>query len=341
MYYDHNATSPMPPSVQRAVSDAMADCWANPSSPHRMGQSAAMAVQRSRTAIAARLGVLPKHVFFTSGATEANAWLLSNATAPVLASSTEHPSVLAWATEQIPVDRRGLVDLDWLSGRLADGPALVSVMAANNETGVIQPISDIHTICQRFDAPLHCDATQWLGRMNEPVSADWITISAHKFGGPRGVGALVGRAPDSSLLRGGSQERGHRAGTLNVPGIVGFGAAVATAGSTSSLERDRLEAFCIARGGTVVGSGVPRLSNTLCVLFDYLGDTLVAALDLEGVFASTGSACSSGSAQESHVLRAMGIAGVPVRFSFGPDTSATPAMEALDRVLTRMGESCA
>jgi cysteine desulfurase len=341
MYYDHNATSPMPPSVQKAVSDAMADCWANPSSPHRMGQSAAMAVQRARTAIAARLGVLPKHVFFTSGATEANAWLLASATAPVLASSTEHPSVLAWANELIPVDQRGLVDLNWLKGRLEEGPALVSVMAANNETGVIQPVSEIHAMCNNFDVPLHCDATQWLGRMTEPVSADWITISAHKFGGPRGVGALVGAPPDLSLLRGGSQERGHRAGTLNVPGIVGFGAAVEAAGSTSGRERDRLEGFCVERGGVVVGSGAERLPNTLCVLFDHPGDMLVAALDLEGVFASTGSACSSGSAQESHVLQAMGISGVPVRFSFGPDTSATPAMEALDRVLTRMGESCA
>lgn len=340
MYYDHNATSPMPDTVRKAVSDAMAQTWANPSSPHRLGQASAMAVQAARQVIADRLGVRAKDVTFTSGATEANAWVLGKAQLPVVVAATEHPSVLAWADETIPVDGNGVIDIAALDSRLAESPALVSVMAANNETGVIQPIQEIAAIAHKHGSAFHCDATQWIGRMTGPLKADWLTLSAHKFGGPRGVGALVGQDAPDALLKGGAQERGRRGGTLNVPGIVGFGAAIEALEPYSATERDRLEAFCISKGATVVGAEVDRIPNTLCALFPHPGDLVVAGLDLEGICASTGSACSSGSAQASHVLKAMGISGVPVRFSFGAKTTADSAIKALSTVVERLEDSC-
>ena len=342
MYLDHNATSPMPKAVREAVWSAMDTHWANPNSPHRLGQDAAMAVQRARTIVAERVGARPKDVTFTSGATEANAWVLGRARVPVVAPATEHPSVLAWADEVLPVGTDGVIDLGALDKRLREGPALVSVMAANNETGVIQPIDDVRAMAHRYGARLHCDATQWIGRMDQAPVADWITVSAHKLGGPRGVGALIGvEAPPEALLRGGEQERGRRGGTVNAPGIVGFGVAVELAKPITSAERDALEAFCSAKGAAIIGAGADRLPNTLCALFDHPGDLIVAGLDLEGVFASTGSACSSGSAQASHVLEAMGIRGVPVRFSLGHDSAAQPAIDALSTVLGRLEDACA
>ena len=342
MYLDHNATSPMPKAVREAVFAAMERHWANPDSPHRLGQDAAMAVQRARTIVAERVGARPKDVTFTSGATEANAWVLGRSSVPVVAAATEHPSVLAWADDVVPVDADGVVNLSALEARLQAGPALVSVMAANNETGVIQPIDEVRKLVHRYGARLHCDATQWVGRMERTPAADWLTVSAHKLGGPRGVGALIGaETPPESLLRGGAQERGRRGGTVNAPGIIGFGVAVEHAKPAEAMERDRLEAFCRSRGAAIIGEDADRLPNTLCALFSHPGDLIVAGLDLEGVFASTGSACSSGSAQASHVLEAMGVSGVPVRFSLGHDSAAQPAIEALSTVLGRLEDACA
>lgn len=340
MYLDHNATSPMPERVRTAVTDAMANAWANPSSPHALGQAAAAQVQRCRNVIAERLEVRPKDVFFTSGATEANAWVLGGSDIPVVAASTEHPSVLEWSQETVPVSTTGLVDLDVLAKRLRTGRALVSVMAANNETGVRQPVDEIGQLCRQHGATFHCDATQVFGRMDDVFEADFVTVSAHKFGGPRGVGALVTRTPPPGLLRGGQQERGHRAGTLNVPGIIGFAEALQCERHWNATERDKLEVFCLEQGALVVGSGTERLPNTLSVLFKHPGDLLVAALDLQGVFASTGSACSSGSSQRSHVLDAMGLDGTPVRFSFGPESKAQPAIDALVKVLEQLEGAC-
>ena len=297
-------------------------------------------VQRSRLDIAERFGVAPKAVFFTSGATEGNAWVLSGTSLPVVASAVEHPSVLAWASETVPVDSAGTIDLEALETRLAQEPAMVSVMAANNETGVIQPMNDVVSICRKYGAALHCDATQVFGRMDFDVDADFITVSAHKLGGPRGIGALISKSPPDSILRGGKQERGHRAGTLNGPGIAGFAAAVRLGETWPSTERDTLEQFCRAKGGRIVGDAAARLPNTLSVLFDQPGDVLVAALDLKGIYASTGSACSSGSSQSSHVLDAMGLTGTPLRFSFGPDSRAQPAIDALEEILTQMEAAC-
>jgi len=340
MYLDHNATSPMPQAVQDAVFSAMSHAWANPGSPHALGQASAAQVQRSRQTIAEALGVPPKQVFFTSGATEGNAWVLSQKAMPVVASATEHPSVLDWSSEVIAVNESGLIDLQALEARLKSGPALVSVMAANNETGVMQPIEAVYDICQRHDAPFHCDATQVFGRIGTPVCADYITVSAHKFGGPRGVGALITSQPPSGILKGGKQERGHRAGTLNVPGIVGFAAALSAGQQWTSDERDKLEAFCKDAGGKIIGERADRLPNTLSVLFSHPGDLIIAALDLHGVYASTGSACSSGSSQTSHVLSEMGIDGTPVRFSFGPGSTAQPAIQALTTVLSQLEGAC-
>jgi cysteine desulfurase len=295
----------------------------------------------ARRTIALRLGVPPKAVFFTSGATEANAWALHGADLPVIASAIEHPSVLEWADEVIGVDPQGVIDLEALEARLKVGPALVCVMAANNETGVIQPIEDVRRLCAENGSRFHCDATQWVGRMEGAILADSITISAHKLGGPRGVGALVTLDPPEALFRGGPQERGRRSGTLNVPGIIGFGQAVSECMPAESTERDALEAFCISRGAAIVGAGAPRLPNTCSAMFSLPGDLIVAAMDLGGLCASTGSACSSGSSQTSHVLGAMGVVGVPVRFSLGPESLAEHAIAVMGPVLDRMETPCA
>ena len=174
------------------------------------------------------------------------------------------------------------------------------------------------------------------GKLPVRVDADLLSLSAHKFGGPRGVGALVGTSRPRPLLRGGKQERGLRAGTLNVPGIVGMGAAAEAAGTMSEEHRDRLERVCITHHGQVVGSQAPRLPNTSLVRFPQPGDLVVAALDLAGVQASTGSACSSGASDTSHVLRAMGLDGIPVRFSLGPHTPAAAAIDVIQQVLDRL-----
>ena len=340
MYLDHNATSPMTESVAQAVSLAMRNDWANPSSPHSMGQAAFAKVEYSRIRVADELGVPSKWVYFTSGATEGNAWALSTSTHPVVCSAVEHPSVLSWAQDIIPVDSRGLIDLEALDRHLATTPALVSVMAANNETGVRQPIDEVFEICRQRSCLLHCDATQVFGRGRCDFSADYITVSAHKFGGPRGIGALISKTPPKSILQGGKQERGARSGTLNTPAIIGFGAALEEQRSWPAEERDKLEHFCLKQGGRILGGGAPRLTNTLSVLFDVPGDLLVTALDLAGIQASTGSACASGANTDSHVLRAMGIEGVPVRFSFGPDSKAEPAIAALDRIFDQKGDQC-
>jgi len=340
MYLDHNATSPMSPRVQEAMSEAMRHAWANPSSPHVLGQAACAQVEHSRRIIGDQLGVPAKWVYFTSGATEGNAWVLSGSAHPVVASAVEHPSVLAWSDEHIAVNEGGVVDLADLETRLEAGPALVSVMAANNETGILQPIEEVAEICAKHGALFHCDATQAFGRYPAPIKADFITVSAHKFGGPRGVGAMIAKTPPRALLQGGKQERGARAGTLNAPAIIGFAEAIQEHRCWTSGERDKLEAFCVKRGGRIIGKDHDRLPNTFAVLFDIPGDLLVTALDLNGIQASTGSACASGSTATSHVLEACGITGIPVRFSFGPESLAGPAIDALGQALDNMVETC-
>ncbi len=340
IYLDHNATSPLRPAALEAMIPWLGAA-ANPFSAHALGRAAAAAVDRARGQVAALAGWHREGVYFTSGATEANTTALSRGRWRV--SAVEHPSVLVWGDGVVPVDDRGRVVLDGLVDAL-EGYTGLSVMLANNETGVVEPIAELAALARRAGVLLHVDASQAPGRIPLRVDADFVTLSAHKFGGPQGVGALLvrpGRAPEP-LLRGGPQERGRRAGTPNVAGIVGMGAAAACVfDAMRPARRDRLEAGLVALGGRVAGAGADRLPNTTCVAFNGIeAADLVMALDLEGVAVSAGSACASGSPEPSHVLRAMGFVGSAVRFSLGPDTTdaeVDTATDSVARVLARVG----
>lgn len=341
IYLDHNATSPL----RTAALEAMVPWFgapANPFSQHGLGRAAAAAVDKARAQVAALAGWHREGVYFTSGATEANTTVLSRGRWMV--SAVEHPSVLVWADSLLPVDSAGRVRLDVLAAHgVLEGYSGLSVMLANNETGVVAPIVELAALARRAGVLLHVDASQAPGRIPMRIDADFVTLSAHKFGGPQGVGALLARpglSPEP-LLRGGPQERGRRAGTHNVAGVVGMGAAAAaTFEAMSPARRDRLERSLVAMGGRVAGAEADRLPNTSCVAFDGVeAADLVMALDLEGVATSAGSACSSGSPEPSHVLRAMGFAGSAVRFSLDADTTdaeVDAAAAAVARVLARV-----
>lgn len=340
VYLDYNASAPLHPRAKAAMLPWL-DRPGNPHSVHATGQRAFAAVEDARERLADALGVRAERIVFTSGATEANALALSSpGDIGWAVSAVEHPSVRAWGADTIPVDADGVV------GELPPGEQGIAVMLANNETGVIQPVERIIGEARARRLPVHVDATQGPGRMALPAGlweADTVSISAHKFGGPQGVGALVVRPGVvlRSLLRGGPQERGRRAGTLNVVGIVGMGAAAATWADwaiCAELSR-RLEAGVTALGGQVVGKGAARLSNTVCAQFGVAeAADLVVALDLDGVEVSAGAACASGSTERSHVLAAMGVQGTAVRFSLGWASSAADvdiALAALGRILQR------
>jgi cysteine desulfurase len=336
----------------------MAAAWdllGNPSSVHAEGRQARRMVEDARARVAAAVGAIAQNVIFTSGGTEANALALTpgirRASGPpvqrLVVSAIEHASVLAGgqfpgeAISRVGVTRSGLIDLDRLRASLEGGPpTLVAVMLANNETGVVQPVKAAAEIVHSAGGLLHVDAIQAFGKIpidiNE-MNADLVTLSGHKIGGPKGVGAVVlaeGLSGLAPLLRGGGQERGHRAGTENVAGIAGFGAAARVA--IGALEKDairleslqnRLETGLRQTPGVIVFSGeIPRLPNT--TLFTVSGlkaETAVIGFDLAGIAVSSGSACSSGKVQPSHVLKAMGfdreIAQGAVRLSLGWSTS--------------------
>jgi cysteine desulfurase len=338
VYMDHNATTPMRPEVAAATARALA-VTGNASSVHRFGRMAHRALEDAREKVAALVGAAPEDVVFTSGGTEANNLAIRGAgRARVLVSAVEHVSVLkAAAVEIIPVDGDGVVDRRALETRLAadDTPTLVSVMLANNETGVIQPVADIAALARRFGALVHCDAVQAAGRTPIDMGAlgvDLLTVSAHKIGGPPGVGALVvgARVPLKPEIVGGGQERGRRAGTENTPAIVGFG--LAADGARTGIEefqrlaawRDRIEDRVrrIAPAVRVFGAHAPRLANTTCFTMPGVAsETQVMGLDLAGIAVSAGAACSSGKVQTSHVLKAMGVdaeeADCAIRVSLG------------------------
>jgi cysteine desulfurase len=354
VYLDWNATAPLRPEARAAMAAAW-DLLGNPSSVHAEGRHARRLVEDARSAVAAAIGALPRNVVFTSGGTEANALALApglraasgKPVARLVVSAIEHTSVLAGgrftaeAISKVGVTKSGVVDLDHLRRLLASAaPALVSIMAANNETGAIQPVAAAAEIVHAAGSILHVDAIQAFGKIPlyiKSLGADIVTLSAHKIGGPKGVGALVladGLAGLEPLLRGGGQEHGRRAGTENVAGIAGFGAAVKAAmGAPESdavrLEalRNRLESGLRQTPGLVVFSAdAPRLPNT--TLFTAPGlkaETAVIGFDLEGIAVSSGSACSSGKVQPSHVLEAMGfgpkLAQGAVRLSLGWSTS--------------------
>ena len=358
VYLDWNATTPLRPEAKAAMAGAW-DLAGNPSSVHAEGRQARRMVEDARAAVATAVGAAPRNVIFASGGTEANALALAPGVkreggAPaqrLLVSAIEHASVLsggrfpADAVVRIGVTPDGLIDLDQLRGALANGPpALVSIMAANNETGAIQPVAAAAEIVHSAGCLLHVDAVQALGKMPINISelgADLISLSAHKIGGPKGIGALVaaeGVEGVEPLVRGGGQERGYRAGTENVVGIAGFGAAVTLETGRTRVEalRNRLErGLKQASGAIIFSEQVPRIPNT--TLFTVPGlraETAVIGFDLAGIAVSSGSACSSGKVQPSHVLEAMGfgpkIAQGAVRLSLGWSTSETDIDRALE-----------
>ncbi|SCB34591.1 cysteine desulfurase [Bradyrhizobium shewense] len=364
VYLDWNATTPLRAEARRAMLAAW-DLVGNPSSVHAEGREARRLVEEARATLAGAVGALPRNVVFTSAGTEANALALSPglrrssggpAVERLLVSAVEHASVLTggrFAADKIgliPVMRSGVVDLDHLRSLLGDGPpALVSVMAANNETGALQPVAEVARIVHEAGGLLHVDAIQALGKIPfqiKDMGADLATFSAHKVGGPKGVGALAmaeGLTGLDPLLRGGGQELNRRAGTENIAGIAGFGAAVKAALQALSEDaeqmatlRNQLEnGIRGIAGATIFADEVRRLPNT--VLFTAPGlkaETAVIGFDLEGIAVSSGSACSSGKVQPSHVLSAMGydpaVAQGAVRLSLGWSTELDDINRALE-----------
>ena len=357
IYLDWNATAPLRPQA-RAAALAALDSSGNPSSVHAEGRAARRLIEEAREKVAALVAAEPRNVVFTSGGTEANMLALTPASGPdgkapdrLLISALEHPSVLAGgrfaaaAVQRVPATGDGRIDLAALADALAalEGRrALVSLMLANNETGVVQPVSEAARLTHEAGGVLHVDAVQAAGRIPcdiNAIGADLLTLSGHKIGAPKGVGAVVRRDAavpfPAPLIRGGGQERGARAGTENVAGIAAFGAAAAAAlvdlgaeaGDMRAL-RDRLEAGLRSASPDIVvfGAGAERLPNTtLFALNGMKAETAVIAFDLEGVAVSSGAACSSGKVQPSHVLAAMGVppqlARAAVRVSLGPTTT--------------------
>jgi len=323
VYLDHNATTPARPEAIEAVVEALS-LVGNASSVHREGRAARRIIEDARARVAALVGASETDVVFTSGGTEANNLAIRGGSRMcVLVSAVEHLSVLEVGREVklIPVDADGIVDLEALDQMLAkeDGLALVSIMLANNKTGVIQPIQAIGEICRRYGALLHTDAVQAAGKIPiylTGLGVDLMTLSAHKIGGPMGVGALIAtpRAALTGVSFGGGQEKGLRPGTENLPAIAGFGKAAelaaeriksfaALAWKRNDLERRIKE---IAPDASIFGAAVDRLPNTSCIAMPGVdSETQVMALDLEGVSVSAGSACSSGKVAVSHVLKAM------------------------------------
>ena len=333
-YLDHNATSPLRPVAFDAMVEALRT-GGNPSAVHRVGRKARSLVDGARRQVATLVGALPAEIIFTSGGTEANNMALAGSgRRRVLISAIEHESVQRAVPEAdiVPVDGEGVIDLAALERKLAtsDEPSLVSVMFANNETGVLQPMADVVRIARKAGVLVHCDAVQAAGKVPvdlHGLGIDYLSLGAHKLGGPTGVGALIVRsdAPFSSNRFGGGQEINRRAGTENLSGIVGFGAAAEAArGGLDAALRDRVEAAlqAIAPAARAYGSGARRLPNTSYISMPGVAaETQVMALDLAGVCVSAGSACSSGKVHRSAVLAAMGVedaeAGSAIRISCG------------------------
>ena len=365
IYLDHNATTPVDPRVVDAVTGVLRDQFGNASSVHTFGQAAKSCVDDARSAVATLLGGRPQEIVFTSGGTEADNLAIrgvadahvSTSRRHLIASAIEHEAVLntfkalarrGWTTSLLPVDSTGIVDPAALESAITDDTALVSVMHANNEIGTIQPIPELAAIAHRHGALFHSDAVQSVGKVPVAVDdlhVDLLSLSGHKFNGPKGIGALWVRRGSrlTATATGGRQERNRRAGTENVPGIVGLGEAarlatekLATEDARVGLLRDRLEAgiLTVVPGTVVNGDCEHRVPNTTNISFDRVeAESLLIALDLEGIAVSTGSACSSGALEPSHVLRAMGFSPHrtqnAIRFSLGMANTA----DQIDRVV--------
>jgi cysteine desulfurase len=339
IYFDHNATTPVDPAVVETVSRVLAGNFGNPSSVHHFGQQAKAVLDEARSSVAALIGAEPSELVFTSGGTEADNFALRGAAEVLeptgrrhlISTTIEHEAVLntlkalgrrGWKVTLLPVDASGIVSPEALRSAITDDTAVVSVMHANNEIGTIQPVAELAAIARERGAVFHTDAVQSAGKIAVDVrtlGVDLLALSAHKLNGPKGVGALWIRRGTriASILTGGKHERNRRGGTENVPGIAGFGVAAQLAASKLPAEatrlaalRDRLEAAVLSavRGTAVNGAREPRVPNTTNISFENIeAESLLIALDLEGIAVSTGSACSSGTLEPSHVLRAMGL----------------------------------
>ena len=339
IYFDHNATTPVDPAVAETITRVMTGEFGNASSVHHFGQRAKAILDEARSAVAALIAAEPSEIVFTSGGTESDNFALrgvAEALEPtgkrhLIASSIEHEAVLVtlralarrgWRTTLLPVNQTGIVDPQTLRSAMTDDTVVVSIMHANNEIGTIQPVAELARIAHDRGALFHTDAVQSVGKVPVDVGAldvDFLSLSAHKFNGPKGVGALwIKRGSRvTSILTGGKHERNRRAGTENVPGIAGLGTAAQMAkpkltGEAARLGalRNRLEEAILATvpGTAINGSREPRVPNTTNISFEAVeAESLLIALDLEGVAVSTGSACSSGTLEPSHVLRAMGL----------------------------------
>ena len=367
VYFDYNATTPLAPEVLKVVAETSRDVFGNASSVHYFGQQAKAVLDGARSEVAALLNGDPSEVVFTSGGTEADNLAIRGAAEALeptrrhlIACTIEHEAVLntlkalgrrGWRVTLVPVERSGVVSPDRVREALTDDTALVSIMHANNEIGTIQPVAEVAALAHERGALVHTDAVQSTGKIPVDVrelGIDLLALSAHKFNGPKGVGALwIKRGTRLlPLLTGGKHERSRRAGTENVPAIAGLGVAARLARAKLAAEaarlaalRDRLE-LGILEGvpGTAVNGGeVPRVPNTTNVSFDRTeAESLLIALDLEGISVSTGSACSSGTLEPSHVLRAMGFPSHrtqnSLRFSLGLFSTG----EEVDRVLAAL-----
>jgi cysteine desulfurase len=375
IYLDHNATTPLHPAVVDQMTAVLRDEFGNPSSVHHYGQRSKGLVDEARSAVAALIGADPTEVVFTAGGTESDNFAIRGAAEALeaagrrhlIASSIEHEAVLntlkalarrGWRTTLLSSDQSGVVSPDALRAAITDDTAIVSVMHANNEVGTIQPIAELAQISREKGALFHTDAVQSAGKIPVNVKSlgvDLLSLSSHKMNGPKGVGALWLRRGIRlvPVLTGGRHERGRRAGTENVPGIVGCGVAARLAGEKMGAEstrvaalRDRLEREVLQRvaGTAVNGGNSPRVPNTTNISFERIeAESLLIALDLEGIAVSTGSACSSGTLEPSHVLKAMGFpphrTQNSIRFSLGmgnTDADVDRVLEVLPRVVEKL-----
>src|SRR3984957_3934114 len=364
IYLDNNATTPVPPEVLDAMRPYFGEHFGNASSIHHHGQETRAAIERARDTVALLLNCRAAEVVFTSGGTEGDNLAISGLTSPgdhVITSSVEHHAVLyackhleesGCEVTYVPVDGRGLVDPDDVRRALRSNTKLISIMMANNETGVLQPVEDIGKIAVEADVNFHTDAVQAAGKVPidvKQIGCDVLSIFGHKMHAPQGVGALFVRRGTrlQPLFYGGRHERSRRAGTENVPGIVGLGKAAELAmrgfadgaDDTMAALRDHMQHSILnqVEEATVNGEGAPRVPNTANISFHHIeGEAMVIALDLKGLAVSTGAACASGAVEPSHVLTAMGLRGDrargSIRFSLGKQNSAEDVDFALSLI---------
>jgi len=359
-YFDHNATTPVSPEVLEAMLPMMTEVYGNASSIHHFGQIARQKLDAARKQVAAMLGAEPQEIVFTSGGTEADNLAIFGTGGHVVTTTFEHPAVLATVAQMdhtlVPVDGRGMVDPDAIRKSIQPSTKLISVMHANNEVGTIQPIQEIARIAAEAGIPLHSDGVQAVGKIPVNVAdlgVAMYSISGHKIGAPKGVGALYVRKGTSlkPMMYGGRHERERRAGTENVAGAVALGRAAEWIAENDNAEnrrqgalRDRLERSILDRipHTRVNGAGAQRVPNTTNIRFDGIdSDALLIALDLKGFAVSSGAACSSGAPEPSHVLLAMGLSRLEARSSIRFSLGRSNTIEQVDALVDALVDSVA